>query len=250
MGGLVGGTANKVSISESFNEGTISSSYRQSSGTQNINIGGLVGSESSLTNTAYLNITNSYNAGSIVVKSINTYAGGILGYASTTSNRNYFKLQSVYNKGDFNLTSLSSGSTSPNVYVGGIVGFGANPTGTTISNGLIENAFNVGNVAQGANKYYTFSEIINFSSFSCSLSNVYYDYDAILVEGGYKGDDYRYATKVAHLDGKATNIDFVVNTLNFSSSIWAINNEFNDAYPYLINTVDIGLANGDNNTTS
>ncbi len=250
VGGLVGGTANKVSISESFNEGTISSSYSQSSGTQNINIGGLVGSESSLTTTAYLNITNSYNAGSIVVKSINTYAGGILGYASTTSNRNYFKLQSVYNKGDFNLTSLSSGSTSPNVYVGGIVGFGANPTGATISNGLIENAFNVGNVAQGANEYYTFSEIINFSSSSCSLSNVYYDYDAILVEGDYKGDDYRYATKVAHLDGKATNIDFVVNTLNFSSLIWAINNEFNDAYPYLTSTVDIGLANGDNDTTS
>src|SRR5699024_270504 len=82
VGGLVGGTANKVSISESFNEGTISSSYSQSSGTQNINIGGLVGSESSLTTTAYLNIKNSYNAGSIVVKSINTYAGGILGYAS------------------------------------------------------------------------------------------------------------------------------------------------------------------------
>ena len=250
VGGLVGSTNNNVSISESFNEGTISSSYSQSSGTQNINVGGLVGSESSLTTSSYLNITNSYNAGSVVVRSINTNAGGILGYASTTSNRNYFKLQSVYNKGDFNLTSLSSGSTSPNVYVGGIVGFGANPTGTTITNGLIENAFNVGNVAQGANEYYIFSEIINFSSSQCSLENVYYDYDSILVEGGYDGEDYNYAIRTAHLDGKATNIDFVVNTLNFSSSIWAINNEFNDAYPYLINTIDIGLANGDNNTTS
>lgn len=250
VGGLVGSANYNLSINESYNEGTVYSLYSQTSGTQNINVGGLVGSESSLSTTSYLNITNSYNAGTVQVRSINTYAGGILGYASTTSNRNYFKLQSVYNKGDFNLSALSSGSTAPNVYVGGIVGFGASPTGTTITNGLIENAFNVGNVSAGLNQYYSFSEIINFSSSQCSLENVYYDYDAILVEGGYSGNDYQYAIRTPHLDGNVTNIDFVSNRLNFSTSVWAINNEFNDAHPYLINTVGLGLANGDNNAST
>lgn len=272
VGGIAGISNYSVLFEECANYGELSSA--QSSG--NIYIGGIVGSADDSDTNSYIVVQNAFNMGDLVIDKSNINAGGILGYSATNRSRNYFEIRNAYNAGDFltNSTGLS------NVNVSGIIGSAANPNYfycyTDSSNEennsnkyYLYGTFNIGNLidANNGNELtsatgVTFRDLIYFttnSSVSIEKGTVLYDYDT----ANTSGTDLQYASKIAQLDGKISNIDFLENTLlwnktrdekgivdvNSDQNIWAINRNYNESLPYLTFIYDSSFTDKDTETS-
>lgn len=263
IGGLVGYADGDVRISVSSNMGTVSN-IRNTSNTT-INVGGLVGRQSS-TVSKYLTIINAFNNGDMTLvastSNVDVRAGGLLGSSdslrSGSTLANYFKLQYVYNDGDFTVTGYSSASNR-SVYIGGLVGFADSPINIFSDDSLISYAFNAGDVVSIDNSSsfsnlgsrFHFREIIATTlsqnvALGVSQNDVFYDYDAPY-QVFYTSSIYNDLTnliRVTHLDGRATSYEFLSTAPDKADGVYGVNFDFydgTDGYWLLSETMNEGL---------
>jgi len=135
VGGLVGynqGISATANISNSYASGNVTGVSGTDTGT--INVGGLVGENSSTGSGAIVSISNSYATGNVASSGTisGSYFGGLVGYNSSSSGSN--SISNCYATGLVNVRAS---------YVGGLVGFNYGGSGGTSS---ITNSYALGNV--------------------------------------------------------------------------------------------------------
>ena len=162
-GGLVGRSSSTLTITNSYNTGSVSA-------TSSAHAGGLVGYSNSL-----LTITNSYNTGSVSATSYSAFAGGLVGWSSY-----YLTITNSYNTG-----SVSATASSYSAFAGGLVGDSA----TNASSLRIESSYNTGSVS--ANSTFSYARAGGLVGYFYSKSTITNSYNTGSVDAigstRYKG---------------------------------------------------------------
>ena len=231
--------------------------YGQVDGTSDV--GGIVGHNSGMDISYCVNKGNVTNTG--------TYTGGIVGYnygSNIYQNYNTGKIQGTSRVGGISGYQTTSGCLNcynlgavegTGSYVGGIVGYNTASSGVVINynignvsgtsnvggitgrqySGGLYSSFNIGNV-YGTGSY--IGGVAGYAGSSASFGNNYYGGSCGKI-GGVNGSDTG-STYVSGIISNAKSLSWFTTTSNWNSSytwdmdsIWALDSEVNDGYPYL-----------------
>jgi The GLUG motif. len=182
--------------------GSIINSYSTSDVSGYTNVGGLVGDNN------VGSISGSFSMGNVEATGSGTRIGGLVGRNNTNSS-----ISNSYSTGNVKKTGTDNGTTTAGT--GGFVGR---------NNTTITNSYSIGDVLEATTASTYLGAFVGSAGGSSAIQNSYYDKDA--------------NNKSATAGGTGKTTAEMKNSSTFSawdfSTIWGINNEINNGYPYLL----------------